>query len=106
MPLYLSPNSVPELEGLDDAEKKRLYLATLKEGRRRLGGFAGMTRKFWWLILLAVFAAFFSRTYLPPGGMRGVVMGVVVVVIAMFLISAGIEAGREWLREQGYPKKS
>jgi hypothetical protein len=99
--IYWTLNSVPELKGIEKTEQKRLFKEMFKEGRRRLGN------EFWirvaGLLAIAVALGFLW----PLGGLiGGFLLGGGIGLIAVILVQTpSIEKGREWLREQGYPKQ-
>lgn len=99
--IYMSPDNVPELKGLDKQEQKRLFKECSKEGRKRMGS------AFW--VRLAIFIAVTAvLVYIfPMGGLiGGLMLGVSIGVLAVFIVQTPmIDAGRPWLQEQGYPKK-
>lgn len=98
--IYWTVDSVPELKGMEKAEQKRLFKEMFKEGRTRLG------KEFWIRVagLLAIAVAL--AVFWPLGGLiGGLLLGGGVGLIAVILVQTpSIDKGREWLREQGYPK--
>lgn len=111
--IYWTMNSVPELKGLERREKAQLFRQAFKEGRSRLGGKQLAIRAAIYVaIIWFVFFVLWSRIqmlFAGPGLIGLLIMcaviGGLVAVPAIFLIQTPIiDKGREWLREQGYPK--
>lgn len=108
--IYWTVNSVPELKGLEKSEQIKLFKHMQKEGKNRLGmpqiifriaiylAIVGFAFKFWPTMLFA------GEGYLPLLIMCAII-GALVALPAILLIQTPIiDKGREWLREQGYPK--
>ena len=108
--IYWTVNSVPELKGLKKPEQIQRFKQIQKEGKNRLGMpqimlriaiyivLVGLVYKFWPTMLFA------GEGYLPILTMCAVI-GALVALPAIVLIQTPIiDKGREWLREQGYPK--
>lgn len=98
--IYWTPNSVPELKGLDKSEQKRLFKECGKEGRKRMG------TQFWILFALYLLLVVVIFLLWPLGGIiGGLLLGLIIGFAAVLVLQTPmINAGRAWLREQGYPK--
>jgi hypothetical protein len=106
MKFYWGPNSVPELAGLGKEQQKALFRAMPKEGAKRLGGFPGVLKTHWPLLVAAIIIFFLSRLFLSTPllqGLRPILFAIVTVVIALVMGNRCIHEARAWLREQGYP---
>ena len=113
--IYWTMNSVPELQGLEKREKSRVFKEMFKQGRSRLGVAQLLTR-------ILIFAAIVGLAYIfllpmfqaATAGMGmigmfllcGLIGGLVAIPAIMLIQTPIIDRGREWLREQGYPKKA
>ena len=112
MTIYWTMNSVPELTGLDKAEKKRLFKEVYKVGRQRLGIKQVLLRSFVALAIgIAVIYALDPIKYLGTGFIDGLLGGAIIggligMLFVVLVQGPAIDKGREWLREQGYPKNS
>lgn len=114
MAIYWSMNSVPELDGITDKKQKRqLFGQMQREGARRLGKNTMMAR---FAIAASALLVFIIVVLLGQSHVSGLgflpilllcgVMGAMVGAIPVLIIQTPvIEKGREWLREQGYPRK-
>lgn len=105
--IYWGPNQVPELNGLPKADKKRLFKQTIEEGKKRLS--SKDRQKNFLRAIIAGIVLIFVLAFLFMGLKNSMVKamiaaGLVSLLINVFIQSPTIEAGREWLREQGYPK--
>ncbi|MBS0923698.1 hypothetical protein JK188_04305 [Providencia sp. JGM181] len=102
---YWTAKSVPELAGLERKEQGRLFRQCLKEGKKRMGA------KYWKLtglaVLLSAVLAFmlFFFGFFSGGFLGGALLGGMIGALFVFIVQTPtIDVGREWLREQGYPK--
>lgn len=103
MKIYWSPKSIPELTGLDAATQKNLMRQAVQEGRSRLGKKFVLTRAL--MIGIGGMLLLILLSNVLQGFLGGAVVGGLIgLAIAAFLQTPCIDAGREWLREQGYPK--
>jgi len=86
--IYWAVDSVPELKGMGKTEQKRLFKEMFKESRTRLG------KEFWIRVAVLLVIAVALAVFWPIGAL-----------IAVILVQIpSVDKGREWLREQGYPK--
>jgi hypothetical protein len=82
-----------------------------KEGRSRLGGKQLAIRALCFIVSVALVFQFWPQILFPGAGYLGTILlggliGMLVALPAIMLIQTPIiDKGREWLREQGYPKK-
>ena len=103
MKIYWSPKNIPELAGLDAATQKNLMRQAVQEGRQRLGTQFIVTRVL--MIGLGGMLLLMLLSNVLQGFIGGAVAGGLIgLAIALFLQTPCIDAGREWLREQGQPK--
>ena len=98
--MYRGPGSVPELKGLEKKLQQELYQTAMREGMKRLGGF----QSHWWLAIPVIIVFGIVRIGGFSGTIDAVIFAVATVSIGLFLGNRSIDKGREWLREQGYPK--
>jgi len=95
MKVYWSMNSIPELEGLERAEKAKRYKELFKHGRKQLGimpyvylGAAGL--------VMGVLTVILDMGAIGRGAMIGGAIGLVSIFVFQ---SPAIEHGRAWYRE-------
>mgnify|MGYP003594852473 FL=1 len=111
--IYWTMNSVPELNGLDKAEKKKMFKQAFKEGRSRMGMKELAIRMVAYIALIAVAFGLLSPPFFAFSGgsivgmaLIGGILGALAALPAILMIQTPIiEKSREWLREQGYPTK-
>lgn len=111
--IYWTMNSVPELAGLDKTDKKKVFKQAYKEGRSRMGAKELAIRMVAYIALIALAFGFLSPSFFALSGgsivglaLLGGILGALIALPAILMIQTPIiEKGREWLREQGYPKK-
>ncbi|BBG59327.1 MULTISPECIES: hypothetical protein [Providencia] len=103
---YWTAGSVPELKGLDRKTQGQLFRQCLKEGKKRMGA------KYWKLnglvLLLSCVLAFvlYQLNFFSGGFLGGAIIGGLIGLMFVFIVQTPtIDLGREWLREQGYPKQ-
>lgn len=110
MTIYWTMSSVPELNGLDKPAKVKLFKEMYKEGRRKMGMKQFLLRFMASLIIVAIGIKLFPESLFANGGfiglfiIGGIVGGLVGLIFVILVQSPIIDNGREWLREQGYPK--
>jgi len=94
--IYWTMNSVPELQGLDKAEKRRVFKEMQKHGRKKMGVMPWV-----WFGLTALVAAVVAVLLGLSGALGGgLIGGVIGFSAAAFLQTPAIEHGRVWYREQ------
>ena len=114
MKIYWNANSVDELKGLPKAVQRKLFRLTLSEGRKRFG-----MAKFVMMVVIFVlpFLAQYFIGLMDAAQHKPVTSTSLVQMLCYGLFGAAwgalfyslvqhpiINKGREWLREQGYPK--
>ncbi len=101
---------MPELKGLKKPEQIQRFKQMQKEGKNRLETPQIMLRIAIYIVLVGLVYKFWPTMLFAGEGYLAIlimcaVIGALVALPAIVLIQTPIiDKGREWLREQGYPK--
>jgi hypothetical protein len=93
--LYWTMNSIPELDGLDRKEKRKLFRQMYREGRKR----TGMVPYLYFIIaavLIGVASVFLGLDGILRGAFVG---GTIGLAFAILIQSPALDAGRAWYRD-------
>jgi len=102
MEMYMSYRSIPELEGIEKGEAKRLFQKAWAEGRKRPGNGRALLA----LGLCAGVAAIVGGLFAPGAIGSGIGGGIGGALGGLYYSQFVIARAREVLREQGCPRCS